>query len=60
MAFLGEESWKSGLSSLQQMKVSDLEAQLSRTKKEKSEKVMQVEMLQQTLDKQKRKVNPIC
>jgi hypothetical protein len=56
MAFMGEESWKAGLSGFQLSKVTDLETQLTRTKKERSEKLMQFEILQQTLEKQKRKV----
>ena len=56
MAFMGDESWKSGLSGYQLSKVTDLEGQLTRTKKERAEKLMQLEILQQTLEKQKRKV----
>jgi hypothetical protein len=36
--------------------VNEIENQLARTKKERSEKLMLIENLQQTLDKQKRKV----
>ena len=53
---MGDESWKSGLSGYQLTKVTDLEGQLTRTKKERAEKLMQLEILQQTLEKQKRKV----
>ena len=56
MAFLGEESWKVGLSCLQVSKINDLETQLAKTRKEKNEKSVQVEILQQTIEKQKRKV----
>ena len=57
MAFMGEESWKSGLTGFQLTKISDLETQLAKLKKERGEKSMQVEILQQTIEKQKRKVS---
>jgi hypothetical protein len=44
MAFMGEESWKSGLTGFQLNKVADLEGQLAKCKKEKNEKLMQVSM----------------
>ena len=53
---MGEESWKSGLTGFQLTKISDLETQLAKLKKERGEKSMQVEILQQTIEKQKRKV----
>ena len=56
MAFMGEDSWKAGLTGHQMAKVTDLESKVSHMTKEKSQRTMQMETLEQALDKQKRKV----
>ena len=55
MAFLGEDGWKSGLSVLQQNKVSTLERERELYKNELDKNNMNADFLKQTLEKEKRR-----
>ena len=55
MAFLGEDGWKSGLSVLQQNKVSTLEKERELYKNEVDKNKMNADFLTQTLEKEKRR-----
>ena len=57
MAFMGEDSWKSGLSAAQIAKISTLENQRDGFKSELAKKAYNFDILQQNLEKEKRKVN---
>lgn len=57
MAFLGQDGWKAGLSVLQLGKVEGMENMLDKITKEKTQKQMQVDTLQQANEKLKRKVS---
>ena len=56
MAFVGADGWKSGLTALQTAKVEELESRLEKTSRERTQKQMQIDTLNQALEKQKRKV----
>ena len=56
MAFVGADGWKSGLTALQTSKVEELESRLEKTSRERTQKQMQIDTLNQALEKQKRKV----
>ena len=57
MAFMGEDSWKSGLSAAQIAKISTLENQRDGFKSELAKKAYNFDILQQNLEKEKRKVS---
>lgn len=57
MAFMGEDSWKSGLSPLQLNKINALEKQRDALDKELTKKSYNFDILQQAHDKEKRKVS---
>ena len=57
MAFMGEDSWKSGLSAAQLAKISTLENQRDGFKSELAKKAYNFDILQQNLEKEKRKVS---
>ena len=57
MAFMGEDGWKSSLNAQQQNKVLELEKQREILKKELDKKSMSADILQQTLEKEKRKID---
>ena len=57
MAFMGEDSWKSGLSAAQIAKISALENQRDGFKSELAKKAYNFDILQQNLEKEKRKVS---
>ena len=54
---MGEDSWKSGLSSSQLAKISQLENQRDGFKSELAKKAYNFDILQQNLEKEKRKVS---
>ena len=57
MAFLGQDGWKAGLSVFQLGKVEEMESRLDKVNKEKTQKQMQVDTMQQAMEKLKRKVS---
>jgi hypothetical protein len=57
MAFMGEDCWKSGLSAFQLTKISQIEKQRDAWKTDLSKKSINFDILQQTLDKEKRRVS---
>lgn len=57
MAFMGEDCWKSGLSAAQLAKISTLENQRDGFKSELAKKAYNFDILQQNLEKEKRKVS---
>ncbi len=56
MAFMGEDCWKSGLNPHQLAKIATIEKQRDVFKSELTKKSMNYDILQQNLDKEKRKV----
>ena len=56
MAFLGEDSWKAGLSAAQLSKITLLEKQRDGLKNELSKKCLNFDILNQSFEKEKRKV----
>ena len=56
MAFLGEDSWKAGLSAAQLTKITLLEKQRDGLKNELSKKCLNFDILNQSFEKEKRKV----
>ena len=56
MAFFGEESWKSGLNPQQLNKIGMIEKHRDSLKNELAKKSYNYDILQQTLEKEKRKV----
>ena len=54
---MGEDSWKSGLSAAQIAKISTLENQRDGFKSELAKKAYNFDILQQNLEKEKRKVS---
>ena len=54
---MGEDGWKSSLNAQQQNKVLELEKQREILKKELDKKSMSADILQQTLEKEKRKID---
>ncbi len=56
MAFVGQDGWKSGLSSMALTKIEELESQNEKLKRDRGQKQMRLETLLQTLEKQTKKV----
>ncbi len=56
MAFLGQDGWKSGLTSEALRKVEELEAKADRLERDRGQKQMRLETVEQALEKQKQKV----
>ena len=56
MAFLGEDSWKAGLSAAQLTKITLLEKQRDGLKNELGKKCLNFDILNQSFEKEKRKV----
>ena len=54
---MGEDGWKSNLNAQQQQKVSQMEKNAEILKKELEKKTMSCDILQQTMEKEKRKVD---
>ena len=54
MAFMGEDSWKSGLGPQQLSKIAQLEKHRDTFKTELAKKTYNFDILQQALDKEKR------
>ena len=57
MAFMGEDSWKSGLTAAQLAKIAQVENQRDGFKSELAKKAYNFDILQQNLEKEKRKVS---
>ncbi len=55
MAFLGQDGWKSGLPSEALRKVEELENSANRLEKERAQRQIRMETIEQALDKQKQK-----
>ena len=58
MAFMSEDSWKTGLSPSQLNKIAVVEKHRDGLKQELAKKNYNFDILQQALDKEKRKVRP--
>ncbi len=56
MAFLGQDGWKSGLGAEALRKVQELEEKSVRLERDRAQKQMRLETVEQALDKQKQKV----
>ena len=56
MAFLAEDSWKTGLSAAQLAKITLIEKQRDGLKSELNKKCLNYDILNQTFEKEKRKV----
>lgn len=54
---MGEDGWKSNLNAQQQQKVSQMEKNAEILKKELEKKTMSCDILQQTMEKEKRRVD---
>ena len=55
--FAASDAWKSDLSGVTLKKVEELEAKLEKANKERNQRQMKNETLEQALDKQKQKVS---
>jgi len=56
MAFLGTDGWKSGLPPLALNKIGELESAQDKLNKERAQKQMRIETLEQTIEKLRKKV----
>ena len=57
MAFMGQDSWKSGLPSSALTKIEELESKADKLNRERMQRTRMVETLEQALEKQKKKVS---
>ena len=57
MAFLGQDGWKSGLSAQALSKIEELEAKTARLEKDRAQKQMRAESMEQQMEKHKAKMD---
>ena len=56
MAFLGQEGWKAGLPNAALAKIEDMETQITKLNREKTQRTLRQESLEQSMEKQKQRV----